>query len=121
MRKAVMSILVVLALIAPDATLIAAPKSPKLAKCDGKQRRPANPYGSILPTVDPVTGTPTPANQPPGRGQVQERNGVEVFPEKAPPAPNPPKPGAKPAAQVPPTSSATPPTPCSPSAPMAQI
>jgi hypothetical protein len=35
----------------------AASKSPKLAKCNGKQRRPANPYGSILPTVDPLIGT----------------------------------------------------------------
>ena len=111
MWKAVMSMLVGLALIAPEAALIAAPKLPKLAKCDGKQRRPANPYGSILPTVDPVTGTSTPANQPPGQGQVQKRNGVDVFPEKTPPAPNPPNPAAKPAAQVPPISSATPPTP----------
>jgi len=111
MRKAVMNIVVGLALIAPDATLIAAPKSPKLAKCDGKQRRPANPYGSILPTVDPVTGTSTPANQPPGQGQVQGRNGVDVFPEKTSPAPNAGKPDAKPAAQVPPISAATPPTP----------
>ena len=111
MQKAAMSIIVGLALIAPDATLIAAQKSPKLAKCDGKQRRPANPYGSILPTVDPVTGTSTPANQPPGRGQVQERNGVDVFPEKTPAVPNAGNPNAKPAAQVPPISSATPPTP----------
>lgn len=111
MRKAVLSMLVGLALMAPDATLIAAPKSPKLAKCDGKQRRFANPYGSVLPTVDPVTGTSTPASQPPSQGQVQGRNGVDVFPDKAPPAPNAGRPDAKPAAQVPPISSATPPTP----------
>ena len=111
MRKAVLSMLVGLALMGPDATLIAAPKSPKLAKCDGTQRRPANPYGSILPTVDPVTGTSTPASQPPSQGQVQGRNGVDVFPDKAPPAPNAGRPDAKPAAQVPPISSATPSTP----------
>lgn len=111
MRKAVISMLVGLALIAPADTLIAASKSPKLAKCDGKQRRPANPYGSILPTVDPVTGTSTPASQPPGQGQAQERNGVDVFADKTPPMLNPAKPDAKPAVQVPPISSATRPTP----------
>ena len=107
MRKTFVSILAGLALIAPTDTLIAAPKSPKLAKCDGKQRRPANPYGSILPTVDPATGTSTPAGQTQGR----ERSGVDVFPEKAPTALNPVKPGAKPATQVPPISSASPLTP----------
>ena len=113
MRKKLVSILVGLALIAPTETLIAASKSPKLAKCDGKQRRPANPYGSILPTVDPVTGTSTPAGQPQTQGR--ERNGVDVFPEKAPIAPNPAKPEVKPRTnedrQVPPISSVSPLTP----------
>lgn len=74
-----------LALIAPISAATAASKSPKLAKCDGKQRRPANPYGSILPSVDPLNGTSTPAE--PAQGQDRERRGVEVFPEKnqAPP------------------------------------
>ena len=113
MRKTFVSILAGLALIAPTDMLIAAPKSPKLAKCDGKQRRPANPYGSILPTVDPVTGTSTPAGQPQTQGR--ERNGVDVFPEKAPTAPNPAKPVVKPRTnedrQVPPISSVSPLTP----------
>lgn len=95
-----MSILVALALIVPINTATAAPKSPKLAKCDGKQRRPANPYGSILPSVDPANGTSTPASQT----QEQGRKGVEVFPEKPPAAPKPAKPGATSESQVPPIS-----------------
>jgi hypothetical protein len=108
MRKSFVGILVAVALIAPADMLVAAPKSPKLAKCNGKQRRPANPYGSILPTVDPATGTSTPANQQPTQGGT--RNGVDVFPEKAPTSSNSVKPEAKPATQVPPISSASPPT-----------
>ena len=95
MGKRIIGIAVALALIAPVNTA-AASKSPKLAKCDGKQRRPANPYGSILPTVDPVNGTSTPADQ------TQERGGVEVFPGKTPATPKPPKPDGKSGEQVPP-------------------
>jgi hypothetical protein len=112
MRKTFVSILVGMALITPTDILLAAPKSPKLAKCNGKQRRPANPYGSILPTVDPATGTSTPANQQQSQGRTG--NGVDVFPEKAPTSANPVKPEAKPGTnpdrQVPPISSASPPT-----------
>jgi hypothetical protein len=32
---------------------------PKPAVCDGKHRRPANPYGSVLPSI-PGGSTPTP-------------------------------------------------------------
>ncbi len=99
MRKTFMSILVGVALVAPANIVIAAPKSPKLAKCDGKQRRPANPYGSILPSVDPANGTSAPASE-------TGRKGVDVFPEKTPPSLNPVKPEAKPGTQVPPISSA---------------
>jgi len=113
MRKTFVSILVGIALVTPTDILLAEPKSPKLAKCNGKQRRPANPYGSILPTVDPATGTSTPANQQQNQGRT--RNGVDVFPEKVPTSPNPVKPEAKPGTnpdrQVPPISSASPPTP----------
>jgi hypothetical protein len=113
MRKTFMSILAGVALIAPADILVAAPKSPKLAKCNGKQRRPANPYGSILPTVDPATGTSTPSNQQQSQGRTG--NGVDVFPEKAPTSSDPVKPEAKPVTnpdrQVPPISSASPPTP----------
>ena len=108
MRKTFVSILVGLALVTPTDILLAEPKSPKLAKCNGKHRRPANPYGSILPTVDPATGTSTPSNQQQNQGS--ERNSVDVFPEKAPTSSNPVKPEAKPATQVPPISSASPPT-----------
>lgn len=104
MGKRLLSIAVTLALIVPVNAATAAPKSPKLAKCDGKQRRPANPYGSILPSVDPLSGTSTPADPPQG----QERRGVEVFPEKNPAAPKPETPNGKPERQVPPISSLSP-------------
>ena len=104
MGKRIIGILTALALLAPVNMVAAGPKSPNLAKCDGKQRRAANPYGSILPTVDPVSGTSTPA------GQVPERTGVEVFPEKNPAAPKPARPDGRPDQQVPPISSFSPPT-----------
>ena len=104
MGKRIIGILAALVLIAPVGTATAASKSPNLAKCNGKQRRPANPYGSILPTVDPVSGTSTPA------GQLPERTGVEVFPEKNPAAPKPAKPDGTPDTQVPAISSLPPST-----------
>ena len=104
MGKRIIGIVVALALIAPVGTANSASKSPNLAKCDGKQRRPANPFGSILPTVDPVSGTSTPA------GQTGDRTGVEVFPEKNPAAPKPARPDGKPDPQVPPISSLPPST-----------
>jgi hypothetical protein len=98
MSKRVTSIIIALALSAPVGPSAIAAKSPKLAKCDGKQRRPANPYGSILPTVDPQNGTSTPADERSGRV------GVEVFPQTPQPASKSAK-DSKPAAQVPPISS----------------
>lgn len=103
MGKRIVSILAALALTAPADMATAVPKSPKLAMCDGKHRRPANPYGSILPTVDPASGTSTPPGQMPG--QEQERRGVEVFPEKKPAPPKPASPDATSGSQVPPISS----------------
>jgi len=103
MRQHIMSILVALALIAPVEAISAASKSQKLAKCSGKQRRPANLNGSILPTVGSLADTSTPAGQmPPQKGDA-EGNEVEVFPRPAQPA-------AKPEPQVPPISSANPAT-----------
>ena len=99
MGKGIICVLAAMALIAPVNSATAASKSPKLAKCDGKQRRPANPYGSILPSVDPVSGTSTPADQ------KTERSGVEVFPEKIPTAQKPARSDGKPDTQVPPISS----------------
>jgi hypothetical protein len=104
MGKRIISILAALALIAPVGIAEAGAKSPNLAKCNGKQRRPANPYGSILPTVDPLGGTSTPAGQPP------ERKGVDVFPGNAPEAPKSSKPDGRPERQVPPISSLSPST-----------
>lgn len=96
-----------LVLIVPVSTSVAASKSPKLARCDGKHRRPANLYGSILPTVDPASGTVTPATATQGM--------VDVFPLVGPAKPNPrsgsPRSGDKPPPQVPPISAITPQTP----------
>ena len=103
MRRRVTSILVAAALIVPANALTAASKSPKLAKCDGKSRRLANPYGTILPTVDPQAGTTTPAASASGR------SGVDVFPSTAPAPATPAKPPAKPL--IPPISSAILPNP----------
>jgi len=105
MGKRIIGILAALALLTPVNPGIAASKSPKLAKCDGKQRRPANPYGSILPSVDPLAGTSKPAGQ-----QEPERKGVEVFPGNAPEAPKSAKPDSRPERQVPPISSLSPST-----------
>src|SRR3546814_16856872 len=89
MRKQVMGVVMALATIMPASTVTAAPKSPKLARCDGHHRRTANPYGSILPPVDPQTGASTPA------GQAQGRAEVDVFPGKSPAPPQPPKPARR--------------------------
>ncbi len=93
-----------LALIAPTATVGAASKSPKLAKCDGKQRRAANPYGSILPTIDPLSGASTPASQEP------DRTGVHVFPDPASSPSKPVRDDGTASPQVPPISAAIVPT-----------
>jgi hypothetical protein len=41
-----------------------AQKSPKLAKCDGSKKRSANPYGTVLPTLD-VAAVATRESKPP--------------------------------------------------------
>ena len=95
-----------LVLIAPVSAAIAASKSPKLARCDGKHRRPANVYGSILPTVDPAIGAVKPANA--------TRGGVDVFPLDGPAQHNPrgakSRPADKPPTQVPPITAISSPT-----------
>ena len=98
MVKRIMNLVIVLAIAMPASTVTAAPKSPKLARCDGHHRRAANPYGSILPTVDPQTGSSTPAGPMPSEG----RPGVDVFPGKAPPPPTPAASKDKASLQVPP-------------------
>ena len=113
MVKQVMGLVMVLAIAMPASTITAAAKSPKLARCDGHHRRTANPYGSILPTVDPQTGTSTPAGQTLGqeRGQEREPARVDLFPGKSPALPKPSNPagrGDKAEPVVPPISSAQP-------------
>lgn len=104
MHQHVVSILVALALIVPVNAATAASKSPKLAKCDGKKRRQANPYGSILPTVDPLAGAATSSNQEPAPADVH------VFPEGATAPLGPTQENGEPPTRVPPLSSASPPT-----------
>lgn len=92
-----------LVVIAPIGASMAAAKTPKLARCDGKSRRPANLYGSILPSVDPVSGTVVPASARPG--------GVDVFPQVDRDKPGPPASSPtddKTAPQVPPISAIDP-------------
>ena len=110
MRKEIMGLVMMLAIAMPASTITAASKSPKVARCDGHHRRTANPYGSILPTVDPRTGTSTPAGQTQRQeqGQEQKRAGVDVFPGKSPALPKPAGGGDKAEAVVPPISSAQP-------------
>ena len=110
MRKQIMGLVMALAIAMPASTITAAPKSPKLARCDGHHRRTANPYGSILPTVDPKRGASTPAGQTSGQeqGQEQGRAGVDVFPGKSPAPPKPTGGGDKAEPVVPPISSAQP-------------
>ena len=38
---------------------VQAQKSPKLAKCNGSRKRSANPYGTVLPTLDVAATTPS--------------------------------------------------------------
>jgi hypothetical protein len=98
MPRQITALIAAFAITIAASPVTAAPKTPKLSKCDGKQRRPANPYGTILPSVDPLAGSSTPDDQTP------DRPGVNVFPEKAPAPPKPAAPNAKPEAQVPPIS-----------------
>lgn len=103
MRHSVKIAILGLVLIVPSTATIAASKSPKLARCDGKQRRAANPYGSILPTIDPASGTVSPASATPPS--------VDVFPQNDPAKSNrrdPPRPSGKALPQIPPIGALTP-------------
>ncbi len=112
MRRTIIGILAALALMAPADFAVAGPKSPNLPKCSGKNRRPANPHGTILPSVDPNAGTSTQAGQVQGQpnSAERERNGVEVFPGRAAPSPQPAAPNAAPERRVPPIGNASPPS-----------
>ena len=109
MHKQIVALIAALAISLPASPVTAAPKSPKLSKCDGKKRRPANHYGSILPTVEPQTGKSTPAGQTPNQEKKPKREGVDVFPSKSSTLPKPAtRPGGQAETIVPPISSAQP-------------
>jgi hypothetical protein len=102
MRKISRFMCAAVVIVALTSGTIADGKSHKLATCDGQHRRPANLYGSILPTVNPATGITKPASA----------NGVDIFPND--PAPKSGVPKGKPASRdqsnqiVPPISLVTP-------------
>lgn len=56
--------IVALAALVPSMPITAA-KDDKLARCNGRQKRPANPYGTVLPTV-PDRAVPAAALLPSG-------------------------------------------------------
>lgn len=111
MRKYILSIFIALSLALP-VNLTAAPKSPKLAKCKGKERRPANTYGTILPTLGPKKGPSAPesASEPEKEVKEQKRENINVFPQSAPIVPA--KPASKPVRHVPAITNISAPTAC---------
>lgn len=108
MRKTFIALIAALAICIPSNPIDAAPKSPKLSKCKGKERRPANPYGTILPTINPSAGTSTPAETADDQERARERkrDSVNVFPGPVSTAPE--KPAGKTVRQVPPIGGASP-------------
>lgn len=62
---------------------VQAQKSPKLAKCNGNKKRSANPYGTVLPTLDVAALKPS-AVRP-----VEPKADINVFavPKTSPTAP----------------------------------
>ena len=62
---------------------VQAQKSPKLAKCNGSKKRSANPYGTVLPTLDVAALKPS-AVRP-----VEPKADINVFavPKAVPMAP----------------------------------
>lgn len=70
--------------------------TPKLAKLevpDGRHRRPANPYGTVLPSVDAMAGTVVAPTRPIPTAAPEP---TMVFP-----TPGPPVPASSPDSQVP--------------------
>lgn len=83
-----------LASLTPSVPAVAA-KDEKLPRCNGRQKRPANLYGTILPTI-PARNAPAAAAAPPGEGvprgtptpQSAPAPTTNLFPpESATPAP----------------------------------
>lgn len=108
MRKTFIALIAALAICIASSPIEAAPKSPKLSKCKGKERRPANPYGTILPTLNSSAETSTPAETADDQERARERkrDSVNVFPGPASTVPK--KPAGKTVRQVPPIRSASP-------------
>lgn len=77
------------------ATPVLAAKEAKVPRCNGQSKRPANPYGTILPTL-PARNASGPATPP-----------TQLFPSSATPNVN--GPAAHEDNGVPPISAATPP------------
>jgi len=50
-----------------------AQKSAKLSKCDGSKKRSANPYGSVLPTLDIAKLAPS------GPQPIESKSDINVF------------------------------------------
>lgn len=91
-----------LAALTPPVPALAA-KDEKLPRCNGRQKRPANLYGTILPSV-PSRTAPTAAVTPPERGvprgtpQLAPAPATNLFPpEDAAPGPQ----GANTSSKVP--------------------
>ena len=99
MNRLTMVVLSALALGGCAGTHISRP-----AVCDGKHRRPANLYGTILPTL-PV---PIPASQAGGRSMVAP--GPAPAPEVSPTPPAAPLPPSSTPEPAPTTGSSSPPT-----------
>jgi hypothetical protein len=73
--------------------------TPKLAKLeipDGRHRRPANPYGTVLPSVDAVAGTVVAPVRPAALHPLNVGEPTMMFP-----TPGPTMPATRPEAQVP--------------------
>lgn len=71
-----------------------AAKDEKLARCNGKQKRPANLYGTVLPTVPDraaaIPASPTVPHgtpQTPGEPNSSAPPATNLFPSDAPPNP----------------------------------
>lgn len=91
-----------LAALTPPVPALAA-KDEKLPRCNGRQKRPANLYGTILPSVPPRTApmaavTPPEGDVPRGTPQPASAPATNLFPpEEAPLGPQ----GAKTSSKVP--------------------
>jgi hypothetical protein len=85
--------------VLPILFVISGCSTPKLAKLeipDGRHRRPANPYGTVLPSVDAAAGTVVAPARPASSNPPDVSEPAMVFP-----TPGPTMPATPPEAQVP--------------------